>query len=93
MALAAAFDVHPSSLDINALGDEAQASQERGRKYGLAGAGAGLASAYIGITVSFSLGGITAGEAGLYYGSTAAFCGLCCAVIGVLSKRFRKGAS
>ncbi|MDZ7671062.1 MAG: helix-turn-helix domain-containing protein [Gammaproteobacteria bacterium] len=92
MALAAAFDIHPGSLEVNASAVEALASQERGRKYGLAGAGAGLVSAYIGITVSFTSGGMTSGEAGIYYASTAAFCGLCCAVIGVLSNRYHQSS-
>lgn len=59
----------------------------RGLKYALAGSVAGLAGAYAGITASLLSGDLTSHDAGVYYGATAAFCGFCCALAGVLSRR------
>lgn len=88
-ALAAAFDINVGNLDINTVAINILASHNRGRKFGFAGAIVGLVSAYIGITMSFTSGHISSGEAGLYYGGAGAFCGICCAIIGVLSNRHR----
>lgn len=86
-ALAAVFAISASSLDVDPTAAEVLALQQRGRNYGLAGAGVGLVCAYIGITVAFVSGDITASLAGLYYGGSAAFCGFCCAAIGVFANR------
>lgn len=92
-ALAAAFDINVSNLDINTTAAGTLASIHRGRKFGLAGATLGLLSAYIGISISFASGHITSGEAGIYYGGLGAFYGICCAVIAVLSKRYHTNAA
>lgn len=92
-ALAAAFEVNASNLDINTSAINALASNNRGRKFGFTGAIAGLVSAYIGITISFTSGHITSSDAGLYYGGVGAFCGICCAIIGVISNRQRTSAA
>lgn len=85
-ALAAAFEVKLGDLDTDVKATQVQAAHQRGQKYGLIGAGVGLACAYLGISISLIGGSMTSGEAGVYYGGTAAFCGLCCALIGVLSR-------
>ena len=87
-ALAVAFEISANDLDINISAITFQAVNNRGRKFGFAGAVAGLVSAYIGITMSHTSGQITSGEAGLYYGCIGAFCGICCAIVGVLSNRY-----
>jgi DNA-binding XRE family transcriptional regulator len=92
-ALAAAFEISASNLDINTTAIKALVANNRGRKLGFAGAITGLVSAYIGITMSFTSGHITSGEAGLYYGGVSAFCGICCAIISVLSNRHRANAA
>jgi len=92
-ALAAAFEVSSSNLDVNVTAINALASNRRGRKFGFAGAVVGLVGAYIGITISLASGHITSGEAGIYYGSVGAFCGMCCAIIGVLSNRHIEGTA
>ena len=87
-ALAAAFDINANDLDINISAINFQTANNRGHKLGFAGALAGLVSAYIGITMAYTSGHITSSEAGLYYGSIGAFCGICCAIVGVLSNRY-----
>ena len=87
-ALAVAFEINANDLDINISAITFQTANNRGRKLGFAGAVAGLVSAYIGITMSYTSGNITSGEAGLYYGSIGAFCGICCAIVGVISNRY-----
>ena len=91
-ALAACFKINASDLDINTAEIDTLAANKRGRKFGFSGVIAGLVSAYIGISISFASGNITSGEAGLYYGGVGAFCGICCAIIGVLSSRYRTDA-
>lgn len=92
-ALAAAFETNANALDINTTAINTLATNNRGRRFGFSGAIVGLVSAYIGITMSFTSGHITSGEAGLYYGGVGAFCGVCCAIIGVLSNKHRAGAA
>ncbi|MCP3908150.1 MAG: helix-turn-helix transcriptional regulator [Oceanicoccus sp.] len=87
-ALAAAFEINANKLDINTAAINTLAANNRGRKFGFAGTAAGLVSAYIGITMSYTSGNITSSEAGLYYGSIGAFCGICCAIIGICSNRY-----
>ena len=91
-ALAVAFEITANELDLNTTAINTLASVNRGRKFGFSGAIAGLVFAYIGITTSFMSGHITSGEAGLYYGGVGAFCGVCCAIIGTLSNKYRAGA-
>lgn len=86
-ALAAAFGVNASELNPNTSNIASKEAANRGRKYGVVGASAGLVSSYIGVTHSFVNGYITSGEAGIYYGSLGAFCGICCALVGMLSNR------
>ncbi|MDB4076864.1 helix-turn-helix transcriptional regulator [Porticoccaceae bacterium] len=90
-ALAAAFGVNASELSPNtskaASNIALKEAANRGRKYGVVCASAGIVSAYIGVTHSFVNGTITSGEAGIYYGSLGAFCGICCALMGMLSNR------
>ncbi len=86
-ALAAAFNIKPSDLDIPIDKIESLAASKRGRMFGLAGATVGLVCAYIGITPSLMSGQITSAEAGFYYAAVGAFCGVCCGVIGALSNK------
>ena len=86
-ALAAAFNIKPSDLDIPIDAIESMAASKRGRMFGFAGATGGLVCAYIGITLSLMSGQITSAEAGFYYAAVCAFCGTCCAVIGALSNK------
>lgn len=87
-ALATAFEVNINNLDINTSAINTLASNNRGRKFGFIGTMAGLISAYTGITISFTSGHITPSEVGLYYGGVGAFCGICCAIIGVISNKY-----
>ena len=82
-SLAAVFEIDANHLDIDAAAISALAANDRGRKFGFAGAITGLVCAYIGITISLSSGYISFGEAGLYYGGIGAFCGICCALVGI----------
>ena len=91
-ALAAAFEMNATNLEINTTVINTLASNNRDRKLGLAGAITGLVCAYIGITMSLSSGYITFGEAGVYYGAVGAFTGICCAIIGVLSNKHKVSA-
>lgn len=88
-ALAVAFEVGASELDIDTASVQAFDSAERGRKLGIAGAIIGLVCAYTGITTSFVTGSISSGEAGLYYGVVGALCGISCAIISMLAKSGR----
>ena len=88
-ALAVAFEINVNSLNLDTAAIDAQIATNRGRALGFLGAFAGLACAYIGITISLTNGYISYGEAGVWYGCTAAFCGICCAAIGILSNRFK----
>ena len=92
-ALAVAFEINANDLNINTTEINSLASSNRGRKCGFAGAIVGLVSSYSGITMSFTSGHITSGEAGLYYGVVGAFCGICCAIIGVLSNKYGTGTA
>lgn len=87
-ALAAAFDINVSNLDINSTAASTLASSHRGCKFGLAGATVGILSAYIGISISFTSGDITSAEAGIHYGSLGALYGISCTVIILMSNRY-----
>ena len=91
-ALAVAFEITTNELDLNTIAINALIYTNRGRKSAFSGVIAGLVFAYIGITTSFISGHITSDEAGLYYGGVGAFCGVCCAIIGTLSNKYRAGA-
>lgn len=88
-ALAVAFEINASDLNVNYVAIGAMASNNRGRKFGFTGALLGLVSAYVGIGISYNAGHITASEAGTYFGAVGAFCGICCATIGVLSRTYK----
>ncbi len=88
-ALAVAFEISANDLDINLVAMNTLVANNRGRKFGFAGALVGFLSAYVGITLSLISGNISSSEAGFYYGSVGAFCGVCCAMIGVLSNKYR----
>ncbi|GAB2523789.1 helix-turn-helix transcriptional regulator [Microbulbifer agarilyticus] len=92
-ALASAFQIRTFDLDIDQASVKLQAASERGRKFGFLGAFIGLLGAYTGITMSLVSGNIEFSDAGFYYGSVGAFCGICCAVIGTLSNKYRAGAA
>ena len=89
-ALASAFEINASELDIDTATVNALASNNRGFKFGFTGISTGFVCAYIGITLSLTSGQITSSEAGLYYGGVAAFCGVCYAMIGLLSNKYSK---
>lgn len=91
-ALAAAFDINANELNINTAAIAAKETNSRGRKFGFYGAALGLACSYAGVTHSLTNGYISAGEAGLYYGGIGAFCGISCAIVGVLSNKFHSDA-
>lgn len=92
-ALAVTFEINACDLDISQAAVNLLAANNRGRKFGFAGALVGLISAYTGITVSLISGSISTSDAGLYYGGVGAFCGVCCAIIGVLSNKYRASAA
>ncbi|WP_041525018.1 helix-turn-helix transcriptional regulator [Gilvimarinus agarilyticus] len=92
-ALASAFEIKAFELDIDQVSVNSIAANERGRKFGFAGAFIGLLGAYTGITMALVSGSINFSDAGLYYGSIGAFCGVCCAVIGTLSNKYRAGTA
>jgi len=92
-ALGSAFEINANDLDVNTAAINTLASNNRGRKLGFTGTAVGLGMAYVGITISLTAGHITSSEAGLYYGGVGAFCGVCCAVIGVLSNSHRASAT
>lgn len=92
-ALASAFEVKAFDLDIDQVSINSIAANNRGRKFGFAGAFIGLLGAYTGITMSLISGSISFSNAGLYYGGVGAFCGICCAVIGILSNKYRTGTA
>jgi DNA-binding XRE family transcriptional regulator len=91
-ALAAAFELSAFKLNVNTIEINARASNKRGLVFGFAGAILGLLSAYSGMTMSLMTNYISFSEAGLYYGGIGAFCGMFCAIIGVLSKNHRASA-
>ena len=93
-ALASAFEIDATDLDIDTDAVEFTATNRRGQKYGYAGAILGLVGAYTGISLDLISGGMSIGEAGVYYGFVGAIFGICCAAIGLLSrKRLHKSAS
>ncbi len=65
----------------------------KGITWGFAGLIFGLLSAYASITYALFEGYMLPSEAGIYYGSIGAFCGAGCAILSVLSEKFKmKGA-
>ena len=92
-ALASAFEIKVSDLEIDQVSVSSLAANERGRKFGFAGAFIGLLGAYTGITISLVSGSISFSDAGLYYGGVGTCCGICCAVIGTLSNKYRAGTA
>ncbi|MCH2100004.1 MAG: helix-turn-helix transcriptional regulator [Pseudomonadales bacterium] len=91
-ALAASFEINANQLGIDTSETSIYARAYRGVNLGFSGAIAGVALAYTGITISLVSGAINESQAGLYYGGVGAFCGICCAIIGTLSSRYRAGA-
>ena len=92
-ALASAFGIKANNLDINTAAINTLAGINRGRNFGFIGATFGFVCSYIGITMSFTLGQITSSQAGLYYGGVSAFCGIFCAIIGILSNKYGTNAA
>ena len=92
-ALASAFEIKANDLDINTAVIKTLTVINRGRNFGFIGVAIGFVCAYIGITMSFTLGQITSSQAGLYYGSVGTFCGISCAIIGVLSNKYGTNAA
>lgn len=88
-ALATTFGIDSDSLDVDHVAMKAQAANERGRKLGFRGITVGLICAYIGITFSLITGNMSLGESGAYYGGIAALCGICYAIIGMLSHKYQ----
>lgn len=86
-ALAAVFEIHPSSLDGTAT-TSAFAGNLGGRTYGFSGAIIGVTCAYGAIGWSLGTGGISAGEAGGYFGVVGLLCGISCAAVGIISNRY-----
>jgi len=83
-ALASVFDLEVAELKLELI--ENESISYHSHLYGYYGAGFGLVCAYAGISFSLLNNYISHSSAGLYYGATAAFCGLCCGVIGHFSK-------
>lgn len=88
-ALASVFEIKAFELDIDRVAVNSLAASNRGLKFGFAGALIGLLGAYTGITISLISGNISFSDAGLYYGGVGVFCGVCCAIIGTLSNKYR----
>ena len=86
-ALAAAFDIDATDLDVDVELVRAVASARKGQKYGYMGAAFGLIAAYTGISLDLIYGGMLLGDAGLYYGVVGAIVGLICAGIGLSAAR------
>ena len=84
-ALASVFGVENAVLEVQASG--IIKVEYNGNIYGYAGAFIGLTSAYIGITYSLVNHYISYGMAGIYYGAIGAVCGICCCIIGYMSKQ------
>lgn len=83
-SLAAAFNINVHELGSTVA---VKPNHKQGIVSGYIGAATGLLCAYSGITFSVLNGYISYGEAGFHYGVTGALCGICCGVIGVMSKR------
>ena len=92
--MASAFEINATDLDVDAAAVETAAANQRGQKYGYAGAVLGLVGAYSGISLDLVGGGMSIGEAGVYYGVVGALFGICCAAIGWSSgKHLQRKAS
>jgi len=87
-ALASAFEIDATDLDTDQDIPRRLAGNRPGTKLGFLGAFAGLVGSYAGITSEVMSGQMTYGEAGIYFGAVGAACGLCCAIIGSMSRRF-----
>ena len=86
-ALASVFEIEAKSLEIDDHAIAMGIQNTKGTRYGYIGAGIGLLSAYSAITYSLLTGSMSGDSAGLYYGVIGAICGICVAIIGVVSKR------
>ena len=92
-ALASAFEIDATELDLDVEANDVATANRRGRKYGYAGAVLGLVGAYTGISLDLIGGGMSIGEAGIYYGLVGALFGICCAAIGFFSRKRLHGTT
>ena len=86
-ALSSVFEIEAKSLEIDDRAIAMAIQNSKGERLGYFGAGLGLLSAYSAITYSLLTGSMSSDSAGLYYGVVGAICGICVAIIGVISKR------
>ncbi|NOX68016.1 MAG: helix-turn-helix transcriptional regulator [Gammaproteobacteria bacterium] len=90
-ALASAFGINATDLELDSEAIDVAVHRQRGRKYGYAGAIIGLIGAYSGISLDLANGGMSLGMAGAFYGGVGAVFGASCAAIGWRSdKRSRR---
>jgi hypothetical protein len=86
--LESAFEIGAAELELDQDMPRKLAANHRGKKLGYLGASLGLIGACVGITSEVMSGQMTFGEAGIYYGAVGAVFGICCALIGSMSRRF-----
>ncbi|WP_405600686.1 MULTISPECIES: helix-turn-helix transcriptional regulator [unclassified Pseudoalteromonas] len=85
-ALASVFEIDANDLDFVDYSSQIMVAN-KGRRYGLLGAGIGLFCSYSAITYSVINGSMLLGEAGGYYGVVGALTGITCGLIGYFSKQ------